>query len=409
MIYKQTYQVVAGLLFLLITAVPLFSQDLSTLESRKKAAEQQVAYINSLLSKTGSQKTANLERLSLMQAKTSYQRDLVRNTEARISIVNRDILQAQKDISSLQEELKNLKEAYASLISAIYTKKRNSTWLMYVFASEDLSQAYRRLKYFRSFADLAVAQGEQVKVKTISLEEKKEELEEKRKELADIQKQRAAELKVLAGDETKLKGVQTDLEKQEKSLRASLQAQQASLRSLNTEIAGIMKAEGKKVGGGSSSSGEFRELPAAERELSNRFEANRGKLPWPLVRGVIMLKFGTNKHPMFKTIEFPPNNGIDISTDAAANVSAVFAGEVVRVFPFQSYGNCVMIRHGEFFTLYCRLDTIKVKVGSKVKVGDILGSLDILENGGSLLHFELWKSVKGITSPQNPELWLVAM
>lgn len=408
MINKYTYRIVVGFLFLLITT-SLFSQDISSLETRKKAAEQQVAYINSLLSKTGTQKASNLDQLSLLQTKIGYQRDLVRNTEAQVSVINKDISQTRKDITVLQNELKNLKEAYASLISAIYTKRRNSTWLMYVFASDDLSQAYRRLKYFRSFADLAISQGEQVKAKTLTLEEKQKQLEEKRKELAEKKKQLEVELKDLAKDEAKLQGVQKDLEKQEKDLKASLQKQQASLRSLNSEIASIMNAEGKKVTGRSTtSSSGIRELPAAERELSNRFEANRGKLPWPLKRGVIILKFGTNRHPLFKKIEFPPNNGIDVSTDAGASVTAIFAGEVVRVFPFQSYGNCVMIRHGEFFTLYCRLDTIKVKVGDKVNVGDVLGALDVLENGNSLLHFELWKSVKGVTSPQNPELWLVS-
>ncbi len=407
MVVKQAYRIAVGLLFLLITT-PLFSQSLSSLESKKKAAEQQISYINSLLSKTGTQRTSNLEQLALLQTKIGYQQDLVRNTEAQVNVINRDISQTRKDITALQKELKNLKDAYASLISAIYTKRRNATWLMYVFASADLSQAYRRLKYFRSFADLAVSQGEQVKVKAATLEEKQKELEVQRKELAEVQKQRETELKELAKDEAKLQGLQKELEKQEKTLRASLQKQQASLRSLNTEIASIMNAEGKKVSRSSTSSSGIRELPAAERELSNRFEANRGKLPWPLKRGVVVLKFGTNRHPLFKAIVLPPNNGIDVSTDAGAAVTAIFAGEVVRVFPFQSYGNCVMIRHGEFFTLYCHLDTIKVKVGDKVNVGDALGVLDVLENGNSVLHFELWKSVNGITSPQNPELWLTS-
>lgn len=406
---KFTYRVIFSI-FLLICATPLLSQSLASLEQKKKDAEKEIAYINTLLSKTGSEKSSNLDQLTLLQTKISYRRDLVRTTEAQVNIVNREIAQARKNITSLQQELENLKEAYASLISAIYTKRRNSTWLMYVLASDDLSQAYRRMKYFRSFADLAVSQGEQVKVKTAELESKKKELEEKRKELAEIQKEREAELRKLSDDEVKLRDVQQKLEKQEKTLKSSLQKQQANIRSLNAEIARIMNDEVRKAGGGSSgsTSSGVRELPAAERELSNRFEANRGKLPWPLKRGAVTLKFGTNRHPLFKSIEFPPNNGIDISTEAGANVMSIFAGEVVRVFPFQSYGNCVMIRHGEFFTLYCRLNTIKVKVGDKVNTGDILGSLDIADGGNSLLHFELWKSSKGKTAPQNPELWLVS-
>ncbi|MDR0659910.1 MAG: peptidoglycan DD-metalloendopeptidase family protein [Prevotellaceae bacterium] len=405
MLLRYTYKFLLGGIFLLLV-FPVFSQTLDALECRKKTAEKEIAYINSLLGKTGSKKASNLEELNLLQAKINHRRYLVRDVEAQIGIVNGEISQTRKDITSLQTELNSLKDAYASLISAIYTKRRNSTWLMYVFASDDLSQAYRCLKYFRSFADLAVFQGEQVKAKTVELEEKRKELEEKRKELAVVQKEREAEVKELGKDEARLKELQKELEKQEKGLKESLKKQQANIRSLNAEIARLVNAEVRKASGNTSSSGGYRELPAAERELSNKFEANRGKLPWPLKRGTITLKFGTNKHPLFKSITFPPNNGIDISTEAASDVVSVFAGEVVRVFPFQSYGNCVMIRHGEFFTLYCRLNAIKVKVGDKVNTGDSVGTLDIADSGNSLLHFEFWKSTKGSTVPQNPELWL---
>lgn len=406
---RFTYRFIFSI-FLLLIVIPLSSQTLKSLENKKKEAEKEIAYINSLLSKTGSQKTSNLQQLTLLQTKIDYRRQMVRDTETQISLVNREMSDAKKKIASLQTELGNLKEGYASLISAIYMKRRNSTWLMYVLASDDLSQAYRRLKYFRSFADLAVSQGEQVKTSTVELENKKKELEEKKVELTTIQKEKEAELKELAKDESKLKSLQGDLEKQEKTLKASLQKQQATIKSLNAEIARIVKDEIKKAGGssGSSSSGGVRELPAAEKALSAKFETNRGKLPWPLKRGAITFKFGTNKHPLFKSIELPPNNGIDISTDINADVICIFDGEVVRVFPFQSYGNCVMVRHGEFFTLYCRLKTTKVKVGDKVITGHILGTLDIAENNNSLLHFELWKSNTGVTTALNPELWLIS-
>lgn len=408
MIGKRTYRIVLGI-FCLLLAYPVFSQDVSGLEGRRKKTEENIAYINSLLSKTGGKKTSSLEELGLLQKKIDYRREQVRNVEAQIGLFNQEISSAQRKITTLQKELKTLKEAYASLLSAIYTKRRNSTWLMYVLASDDLSQAYRRLKYFRSFADLAVSQGEQVKTTALELEEKKKELEEKKKELVAVQKEREAELKELVNDESKLKVALQKLEKEEKSLKSSLQKEQASLKSLNAEIKRILSANTSTKGSSNNtgSSSKSTELPAADKALSGRFEANRGKLPWPLKRGVIIMKHGAVTHPLFKLAKFPPNDGITISTDANAEVYAIFDGEVKAVFPAQSYRNCVAVRHGEYLSIYCKLRTVKVKTGDKVKTGESLGVLDV-ENGASLLYFQLWKQTKGKDVSQNPELWFVS-
>ena len=405
MISKRTYRLALSILFLLI-ACPLFSQTLTGLEGKRKKTEDNIAYINTLLSKTGGKKTSSLEELGLLQKKIDYRREQVRNVEAQIGISNQEISEAQKKIKTLQKEVETLKEAYASLLSAIYTKRRNSTWLMYVLASDDLSQAYRRLKYFRSFADLAVSQGEQVKTAALELEEKKKELEEKKKELVAVQKEREAELKELVKDESKLKVAVQKLETEEKSLKSSLAKEQASLKSLDAEIKRVLSANTR--GSSSSSSGAgYRELPAADKELSTKFESNRGKLPWPLKNGVVIIKHGAVKHPLFAKANFPPNDGITISTDAGADVYSIFDGEVKAVFPAQSYRNCVAIRHGEYVSIYCKLKSVKVKTGDKIKTGDILGTLDI-ENGGSLLYFQLWKQTKGKDVSQNPELWFVS-
>lgn len=137
-------------------------------------------------------------------------------------------------------------------------------------------------------------------------------------------------------------------------------------------------------------------------KLSSDFQSNKGKLPWP-VKGVVIEKFGQHNHPLFKGVKLPFNNGVNISTDLNSKVSAVFDGTVKQVIAIPGYNQCVLIQHGKYFTFYCKLSNVFVKVGDNVKTGQELGILSANQNT-STLHFELWNG----TTKQNPELWLRA-
>ena len=392
---------------LLLLSCSLNAQSLNDLEKKKSAAEKEIAYINSLLSKTGSQKTSALQQLTLLQSKVKYRRDLVNNTQLQIGVVANEMTELKKNVTSLRTELDNLKRAYAEILSVMYMKRRNATWLMYILASDDVAQGYRRLKYFQSFADMAVSKAEQIKHSTQDLQTSIAELEVKKNELTVFQKAKQVELSSLAKEEAEYKSLKDDIEKKERTLRTSLTQQQKLLQSINTEIDKVMKAEASKIAGNSSSkptSSGSDELPAAVKELSTKFEANRGKLPWPLKKGVVTDKFGPRKHPVFTSLKLPPNNGIDISTDANADVVSIFSGQVAKIFPIAGYGNCMIISHGEYLSLYCRLKSIAVKAGDKVKIGDAIAKVDKSAEGTSVLHFELWKG----STILNPELWLLA-
>jgi murein DD-endopeptidase MepM/ murein hydrolase activator NlpD len=143
-------------------------------------------------------------------------------------------------------------------------------------------------------------------------------------------------------------------------------------------------------------------LASAETvQLSGSFALNKGKLPFPVASGVIVEKFGEHPHPTLKNVKLPFNNGINISTKPGSNVKAVFDGVVKQVIAIPGYNQCILVQHGKYFTFYCKLSTVVVKVGDKVSTGTLIGALDPMGSTATL-HFELWNG----TTKQNPELWL---
>ena len=185
------------------------------------------------------------------------------------------------------------------------------------------------------------------------------------------------------------------LRRNRNTYQKQLNAKKKEVQALNREIERIISAA---MGGGSSSKSTTRKT-AVDQKLAAQFVKNKGKLPWP-VEGVIVGRFGSHKHPVYNIV-MPQNNGFDLAVAKGENAKAVFDGIVRQVMVLPGYNQCVMIDHGDYFTLYCKLRNVTVKAEDKVKTGDVLGTVDTI-NGQTQLHFELWQGKKAL----NPETWL---
>ncbi|MCK9304567.1 MAG: peptidoglycan DD-metalloendopeptidase family protein, partial [Bacteroidales bacterium] len=185
------------------------------------------------------------------------------------------------------------------------------------------------------------------------------------------------------------------LRKKEGEVRQQISVKKREMERLNREIERILaKAASEKK------SPEYRESEV-DRQLSDNFGSNKGKLPWPVKSGVIIEEFGQHNHPVFKNITLPFNNGINIAADTAADVYSVFDGVVKQILVMPGYDQCVLVQHGDYFTFYTKLDKLSVKSGDRVVTMQKLGSLAVGKDG-SVLHFQLWYK----TQKQNPELWI---
>ena len=202
----------------------------------------------------------------------------------------------------------------------------------------------------------------------------------------------------LRGEENTAQQLVTTLDKERSRYEKQLAAKRKEVEALNREIAEIIRkataSSSKKTTGGKTASS------TVDEKLSNEFASNKGRLPWP-VDGTVTDTFGERNHPVYKNVKLPFNNGVTVTTAAAAPVKAVFNGEVTQVVVMPGYNKCVLVRHGSYFTFYCRLGTVNVNSGDKVKTGQVLGYVDTI-GGETSLHFQLWSG----RQPQNPENWL---
>jgi septal ring factor EnvC (AmiA/AmiB activator) len=266
---------------------------------------------------------------------------------------------------------------------------------MYMLASDNLGQALRRFGYFRNMSDQMKDEAEKIRAARQELEDEKENLAKMKTEAEAVKAERVKELNSLRQDEAKADNVVKQLRKNRNTYQKQLNSKKKEVQALNREIERIISAA---MGGGSSSKSATRKT-AVDQKLAAQFVKNKGKLPWP-VEGVIVGRFGSHKHPVYNIV-MPQNNGFDLAVAKGENAKAVFDGIVRQVMVLPGYNQCVMIDHGDYFTLYCKLRNVTVKAEDKVKTGDVLGTVDTI-NGQTQLHFELWQGKKAL----NPETWL---
>ncbi|MDR0420851.1 MAG: peptidoglycan DD-metalloendopeptidase family protein [Prevotellaceae bacterium] len=382
----------------LFTAAPLFSQSAEEkLKESKTATEKEIERLGKEINENAKAKKSKSKYIALLNSRIEQRKKLIRDTDLQISILEDEIQKKNDRINEIKSHIIGLKDSYAELAVNIYKNRKKATWLMYVFASEDFSQAFRRLKYLQSYADVVSVQAKKIEQTNHQLEEEVSLLLDKKRELDSYKSKRNEEIERLAIDEAEAKKMLSSLKNEEKKLKQQLQRRRTELANLNKQITSLMKKEiAKDKSAGVSKS-------PANVKLSTNFAANRGRLPWPVAKGKIVGFFGEKFHPVYKHIELSPSNGIDISTVAGENVLATFDGTVVSVLQVPGMNICVMLKHGEYFTFYCRLGVASVKKDANVKTGAVLGKVAAgRDDDGSQLHFEMWK----IDKPLDPYLWL---
>ena len=384
---------------LVVSVISASAQDVSRQESRKAKLEREIELLDQQIAQNASRSTALLSSLDLLRKNIENRKALVRESDKEIRRYADSIYLKQLAINRLKARVDTLTSHYSRLVKSAYKNRDSRVWYMYILASDNLGQAYRRFGYFRNLST-------RMKEEAVRIRQMQEELEVERARLAQLKKnaekvkaERVKELEKLRKDETAAANMVAQLKKDRKKYEQELKAKKKEVEALNKEIQRII-AEATKPktpsGGGSASQ---KDDPAAIA-LSAEFSANKGKLPWP-VNGSVVAKFGKQYHPVFKNLELPANNGLDITAPKGSQIKAVFNGTVKQVFVMPGYNQCVLISHGNYFTFYCKLKSVNVKAGDKVATGEVIGKVDTI-NGETQLHFEVWRD----TRPQNPEVWL---
>ncbi len=392
------------LLLLIASCTLLQAQSVSELNKRRKKAEEEISYIDKLLRTNQNKQKSGIETLHLTRQKITQRKQIIADIDLQIHIIEKELTSKNTYVDDLQAHLEVLKNSYKNLLYQAYKVRDNRSWMMFVLAADDFGMAYRRWQYFKRFSEHLNELVADIRETTSKINTEINALTSKRQELSGYLNQKQAEMGRLEKEQTEAQQLIGKLSGQEKELRRKAEQQRKLIDKINQQIERIIAEEARKAEAARKKDREKDKDKASlpiDRTLTANFENNRGNLPWPVRKGVVISKFGQHAHPVYKGVMLPNNNGIDISTETNSPAIAVFNGTVTRVFNIPGMNNCVMLQHGEFYTLYCKLGNVQVKSGDKINVGKPIGTI-VTDEGNTVLHFELWKG----TQKQNPELWL---
>ena len=387
--------IILTLSLLLASASGLRAQDTRAQEAKKARLEREIAIIDKQLSENSSKSSAMLSNLTLIRKKISNRKTLVEESDRQIKGISDKIYLKQRQINRLQARVDTLTDHYSRLILSAYKNRDSRLWYMHILASENIGQAFRRYSYFKNLSTQMNKEAKEIRLMQEDLLKEKEELAVMKKDAQAVKAERVSELEKLRKEEAQADNVVRKLKQNRKTYQKQLNAKKKEVTALNKEIERIVAAAMKSP---STSKGKKQE--PIDYKLAEEFSKNKGKLPWP-ADGPVVGRFGKQFHPVFKNLELPPNNGIDVALSKGTDVKAVFKGVVKQVLVMPGYNQCVLIQHGNYFTFYCKLKSVNVKAGQKVDTKDVIGTVDTI-NGDTQLHFEVWKGTK----PQNPESWL---
>ena len=372
-----------------LAAILLCGQALAQNTSQKKAKlEREIAILDQQLKENASKTRSANTALKLTRKKISARKGLVAESDAQISALNKQIHEKDAKIDSLEARYTQLSGNYDKLVRTAYKKRDSRIWYMYLLSSDGLTQGLRRYGYLKSMAAGLNTQALEIKDTRARLEEEKSGLEKLREEASVLRDTRVVELKQLEKDENSSRQLVASLNKDKAKYQKELAAKKKQVQALNTELNKMVKKSSSKP------------KTEVDAKLDKQFAANKGKLPWP-ADGPVVDSFGKHYHPVYKNVELPFNNGMNIALSKDSAVKAVFDGTVSNVVVIPGYNQCILVQHGGYFTFYCKLASVNVKAGDKVKTGQVLGRVDTIA-GETQLHFELWEG----KTPRNPELWL---
>ncbi|MBO5919599.1 MAG: peptidoglycan DD-metalloendopeptidase family protein [Bacteroidales bacterium] len=401
------------------------------IEAQKKKVEKleaDISFLDSQIASVKKQQSSTLEELVLIRSKIAGRKSLIAELDRQIIRHNNAIAASQQQIKVLEQRLDTLEMHYRNMVYNAYKHRDSRLWFMYILASDNMEQGYRRWSYLKNYSKAINGQAEKIRGLKEELDAQIKEVKKLRSSAIAAQASRTKEYKSLTAEEKQSQAFAKSLDSKQSQYRKELakKRQEADrlARQVERMIAQEIEKEQKRAReqkrtdslraanaaqqqqtATENQASHPKEAPApasAETvQLSGSFALNKGKLPFPVASGVIVEKFGEHPHPTLKNVKLPFNNGINISTKPGSNVKAVFDGVVKQVIAIPGYNQCILVQHGNYFTFYCKLTTVVVKVGDKVSTGTFLGALDPMGSTATL-HFELWNG----TTKQNPELWL---
>ena len=379
------------------------AQEKESLKKERDKISGEISFTNKLLEETRQNRSKMEGELGLLNKKIRLREDLINSIKKEVRLYNRQIERNREQIAILESELGELKNRYADLVRLAHRTNRTQDRLMFIFAAEDFIQAVRRIRYFRQLADIRKKQVEGIESTKQRLIGLNQELDDAIGSKNQTLEQEQGAKQDLSQDLSRQKETVSSLKSEERGLLKTLKIQEKQREKVNKEIQRIIEAEIRASK--EDNKGVFSLTPEAAA-LSADFEKNKGKLPWPVERGVITQKFGDNPHPVLAGI-MVPNNGVNIATNQNAQIRAVFDGTISGVFSIPGAGKNIIINHGGYRSVYSNMKEVFVTKGQTISAKEAIGLVLTDEvDGKTEAHIEIWKVSEKGTVKEDPAKWI---
>lgn len=382
---------------LLACSASLSAQTMEEVKSRQEKTEKEIKYLNQLLKNTQNDQAATASRLSIIHEKIAVGQQHIHSIEAEIRLLELEISRNQDQMGRFKQEQQALLEVYGNMVYEAWKKKNRAGKTAWLFASETVGQAYARYKYFGQFQDYSKNQLKLLARNSDSLAVVQHQLEQLVLQKNESQQSLLSAQHEIIQEQNTANQLVNDLKKRKSELDKKLQAEIKNREKYKKDLQKLIDAQIKKSG---STTSNYKLTPE-EKLVSDDFANNKGRLPWPVTEGFISEKFGINVSPLARQVKLN-NDGVTITTRAQAEVRAVFDGVISEIIFIPGQNNVILLKHGNFFTLYNNLVEIYVKKGDKVKVKQMIGRLSADREGNSRINFQIWKDREIL----NPQLWL---
>lgn len=369
----------------------------TSLQREKQKNLERIKETEKILAETAAKKKNSLGELTALKQRIEQQESLIESIKSEVGFLDGEISENNDIIRALEDDLDKLKKEYAALLYAAQKANNSTTRLSFLFSASSFDQLIMRLRYMEQYSATRKLQAEQITKVQAELGGQVKEIEARRAEKNKLLMQEVAENDNLTDLRKKQSDMIKSLAREEKKLKRDLENTKKAVAQIDKLIEEIVREEAARAARNTGSS-------SATLALSSSFEQNRNKFPWPVSSGFISQKFGRQNHPVLKGIVVQ-NNGVNIQTRQDEKVKCIFDGEVSRVAFIQTMGNTVIIKHGDYLTVYAGLKDVSVRTGQKVSTSQEIGTVLSNAEGVSELRFQIFKS----TTPLDPQVWLRAM
>jgi septal ring factor EnvC (AmiA/AmiB activator) len=374
------------------------------LEERRRELTREIKQIGALLFEGKKEQKSVLSVVEDLDFKIGVRKNLISITNQQANLLTREINTNQTKISKLRVRLKALKADYAQMIVKSYKSRSDQSKLIFLLSSTNFQQAYKRLQYIKQYADYQKLQAELIKTETAKMQELNIELVTQKKNKQTLIEENKMAKSVLDQERMQQNILISDIKNNLSKFTAQLKTKQRESNKIDKEIRKIIQAAiaaSNKKAGKSAKSKVF-SLTPEQKILAANFTSNKGKLPWPVAKGVVKLRYGNNPSPIDRSLTIK-SNGVRIATNKGEEVRAVFEGVVQGIMTPKNGNNTIMVRHGNYITVYKNLSKFYVQKGDKVTTKQVIG--EVITNkasGETILSFGIYKD----SATQNPSQWI---